>query len=214
MQIKICGIQTREIVETCLNAGADFLGFVHFAKSPRHLSLEAAGSLRQLVRGRAQTVVLLVNPDDGLIDQVMDVVAPDWIQLHGGETPERVAKIATRSGAKILKALQVNNAEDLVDINAYDAVSDCLLLDAKPAPDAPLPGGNGEAFDWDILRSQDNLPDFFLAGGLTAQSVGTAIKQIAPYGIDVSSSVEISRGVKDAQMIERFITQARIAQAK
>lgn len=212
MQIKICGIQTPEIVETCIKAGADLIGFAHFEKSPRHLSFDAAKQLRDLARNRVQTVVFLVNPDDELIDQTTQIVAPDWIQLHGSETPARVTQIAARTKSKILKVIPVRTHTDLADISTYCGVSDAILLEAKPSPDAILPGGNGESFDWDILTGEQNLPDFFLAGGLGLDNVARAVAQVRPFGIDVSSGVESSRGVKDAQMIEQFIAKARAAE--
>lgn len=210
-EIKICGLNTPEALEAALSAGADLVGFVHFAKSPRHLTLPAAARLADAARGRAGTIVLLVDPDDASVRAVAEEVRPDLIQLHGRETPERVAAIRALSGLPVMKALPVASAADLAVVPAYARVADRILFDAKPAPDDLLPGGNGRSFDWTLLASLDVERPVMLSGGLDAGNVAQALATIRVDGVDVSSSVEDAPGVKSAEKIRAFIAAARAA---
>ncbi|MFT6658042.1 phosphoribosylanthranilate isomerase [Maritalea sp.] len=210
LQIKICGLKTEKMVDTAIEAGADYIGFVHFAKSPRHLELDQIGELINYVGARAQSVILCVNPDDQLIEQ-FNQLRPYYIQLHGSETVERVKEIKANCHARLIKALPVGTFDDLEPVAKYHPFVDWVLLDAKPPKDATRPGGNGEVFDWSILKALDPTIPFMLSGGLNVENVADAIKQVQPAAIDVSSGVEHAKGEKDAEKIRRFISQATIA---
>jgi phosphoribosylanthranilate isomerase len=207
--IKICGIKTPEILETAIAAGADMVGFMHFQRSPRHVSVEEIADLISSARGRIQTCVVLVNPDNSCVAEIA-ALGPDWIQLHGPETPHRVETIRADSGIAIVKALPIGSAEDVAHVAGYAEVADGILLDAKPPKGADRPGGLGETFDWALLKALDPSIPFMLSGGLTPQSVADAIKTVRPYGVDVSSGVESAPGVKDKQLIEAFMRNARV----
>ena len=208
--IKICGIRTTEMLETAIEAGADMVGFMHFPRSPRFVDIDVAGQLISEARGRVETAVVLVNPDNTLVAQVA-ALGPDWIQLHGQESPHRVEAIRAEAGLSILKVIAIGSAEDVATIPGFVDVADRLLLDAKPPKHADRPGGLGVTFDWDLLKALDPELPFMLSGGLTPDSVGRAIKQVRPFGVDVSSGVETAPGVKDAGLIRAFIEAARAA---
>lgn len=210
--IKICGIKTEAILDAAIDAGADMVGFVHFPRSPRHLELDPIGELISLARGRVETCVLLVNPDNTLVAQVA-ALGPDWIQLHGPETAHRVEAIRDEAGIAILKACSIGSAEDVAHVADYAEVADRILLDAKPPKGADRPGGLGDTFDWGLLKALDPSLGFMLSGGLTPDTVASAIKAVHPAGVDVSSGVEKAPGVKDAGLIRAFIEKARAAHA-
>jgi phosphoribosylanthranilate isomerase len=209
--VKICGLSTGPTLAAALDAGADYVGFVHFAKSPRHVDLDAARDLSALARGRAQRVVLLVDPDDALLAAVIAATDPDWVQLHGREAPERVAAIRRLTGRPVMKALGIATRADLAAVSAYADVADRLLLDAKPPPGAALPGGNGHAFDWDLLVGTDLPEGTLLSGGLTPETVGPALARTGLRAVDVSSGVESRPGAKDSSRIAAFVAAARAA---
>lgn len=209
--VKICGIKTPDMLETAIAAGADMVGFVHFVRSPRHATIEQIGSLISAARGRVQTCVLLVNPDNSCVAEVA-ALGPDWIQLHGPETPHRVAAIRGEAGVEIIKALPIGSAEDVAQVAAFVDIADRILLDAKPPKGADRPGGLGESFDWSLLKALDPGLPFMLSGGLTPDNVAEAIRIVRPFGVDVSSGVETAPGVKDKRLIEAFIRNARAAQ--
>ncbi len=206
--VKICGIRTAPLLEAAIDAGADMVGFMHFERSPRHLDLEALQLLISQARGRVETCVVLVNPDNSCVMEIA-ALSPDWIQLHGPETPHRVEAIREEAGIAILKALSIGTAEDVAGVAAYAEVADRILLDAKAPKGAERPGGLGVPFDWGLLKALDpNLP-FMLSGGLTPETVGDAIAAVRPMGVDVSSGVETAPGIKDAALIRAFIDNAR-----
>ena len=207
VKVKICGVRTPAIVETASEAGADFIGLVLFAKSPRHVELEEARVLAAVARGKIGTVAVLVDPDDALVDGVLERVRPDFLQLHGSETPERVTAIRTRAGLPVMKAIAVAEACDVADAGKYAASADFILFDAKASPDALLPGGNGVPFNWDALKGIK--PPFALSGGLTPDTVGEAIRLTGASLVDVSSGVERAPGEKDAELVRRFIRAAK-----
>jgi phosphoribosylanthranilate isomerase len=213
--IKLCGINTPDAMAASLRAGADLVGLVHFAKSPRHVSLHDAARLAALARkdkaAAPGIVVLLVDPDDDALRAVVATIAPDYIQLHGAETPARVTAIRALTHLPVIKALGVGEPSDLDRARDYLEAADHLLLDARPAPGADLPGGNGTVFDWSLVSALDPAFDFILSGGLTPETVGGAIAQVRPAGVDVSSGIERAPGVKDAARIEAFVRQARRA---
>lgn len=213
--IKICGLSTRESVEAALAAGADMIGLVRFARSPRHVSLDIGRELSAAAKGRAVVVALTVDPDDAEVDAIMQSLAPDLLQLHGHESPARVAEIRERAGIPVMKAIGIADEADLATIAAYAAVSDRLLLDAKPPRDAgALPGGNGLAFDWRLIDALDPGLDFMLSGGLSPENVAEAVALANVSGIDVSSGVESAPGVKDPERIAAFVHAARAAWAR
>lgn len=208
--IKICGVKNEAILDAAVDAGADMVGFVHFQRSPRHLDLDSIGELISLARGRTESCVLLVNPDNTLVAQVA-ALGPDWIQLHGPETPHRVEAIRDEAGIPILKACSIGSAEDVAHVASYGDCADRILLDAKPPKGADRPGGLGDTFDWELLKALDPELGFMLSGGLTPDTVAAAIKATRPMGVDVSSGVEKAPGVKDAGLIRAFIEKARAA---
>ena len=213
--IKICGLSTRESVEAALAAGADMIGLVRFARSPRHVSLAVGRELAKAAKGQAIVVALTVDPDDAELDAIMQNLAPDWLQLHGHESPARLAEIRERAGIPVMKAIGIADEADLAVIPAYAAVSDRLLLDAKPPRDAgALPGGNGLAFDWRLIDALDPGLDFMLSGGLSPENVAEAVALANVSGIDVSSGVESAPGVKDPERIAAFVRAARAAWAR
>lgn len=209
--IKICGIKTPQILETAIEAGADMVGFMHFARSPRHVSIEEIATLISEARGRIETCVVLVNPDNSCVAEVA-ALGPDWIQLHGPETPHRVEAIRAEAGVEIMKALPIGSADDVAHVADFVEVADRILLDAKPPKGADRPGGLGETFDWALLKALDPSIPFMLSGGLTPQTVADAIRSVRPFAVDVSSGVESAPGVKDKRLIEAFIRNARAAQ--
>lgn len=205
--VKICGLSTPETLETAIAAGADQVGLVFFARSPRHVTLDQASDLAVQARRRADVVALVVDASDGEIDAILEAVGPDWLQLHGRETPERVADIRRRTGHPVMKALGIAVPADLAAAEAYTPVADRLLFDAKPPKGAALPGGNGVAFDWTILRDTDR--PFMLSGGLSAGTVAEAIRVTTPFAVDVSSGVEATIGRKDPALIRAFVAAAK-----
>ncbi|MEH3148039.1 MAG: phosphoribosylanthranilate isomerase [Methylobacterium frigidaeris] len=206
--VKICGLGTPETLDAALGAGADMVGFVHFPRSPRHVGLDAGRLLSGRARGRAARVALVVDPDDALLDAVTRALDPDWIQLHGRESPERVAAIRARTGRPVMKALGVATLDDLARVADFAAVADRVLLDAKPAPGA-LPGGNGHAFDWDLIARARLTAPFMLSGGLTPETVTTALARTGAGSVDVSSGVERRPGEKDPDRIAAFVAAVR-----
>jgi phosphoribosylanthranilate isomerase len=208
--IKICGIKSESILDTAIEAGADMVGFMHFPRSPRHLELDPIGELISLARGRVETCVVLVNPDNTLVAQVA-ALGPDWIQLHGPETPHRVETIRDEAGIAVMKVCPIGTAEDVAAVAGYVDCADRSLLDAKPPKGADRPGGLGQSFDWSLLKALDPELGFMLSGGLTPDTVATALASVRPMGVDVSSGVESAPGVKDAGLIRAFIEKARAA---
>ncbi len=215
--VKICGITTEKALDAATAAGADFIGLVFFAKSPRNIDLETARTLSERCHDRsaARVVALLVDPDDELIDDVVRRVAPDIVQLHGRETPERVRAIRARVGKPIMKAVSVATHADVAAARAYHdpgKAADIILFDAKPPPDpSALPGGNGLTFDWRILEEAGGDMPFALAGGLTPDNVSAAIQLTGAPIVDVSSGVEQAPGQKDPELIRRFLKAAKAA---
>lgn len=208
--IKICGIKSPALLEAAIESGADMVGFMHFERSPRYVDLETLQELISVARGRIETCVVLVNPDNSTVMEVA-ALSPDWIQLHGPETPHRVEAIRDEAGIAILKAVSIGSAEDVAGVAAFADVADRLLLDAKPPKGADRSGGNGITFDWTLLKALDPELGFMLSGGLTPETVGDAIRQVRPMGVDVSSGVETAPGVKSAELIRSFTARAREA---
>ena len=208
--IKICGIKNSAILEAAIEAGADMVGFMHFQRSPRYIDIDAIGQLISEARGRIETAVVLVNPDNTLVAQVA-ALGPDWIQLHGPETPHRVETVRAEAGVNIMKAVPIGSVEDVTAVASFADIADRILLDAKAPTDASRPGGLGEPFDWGLLKALDPALPFMLSGGLTPANVKQAIKKVKPFGVDVSSGVETAPGKKDENLVRAFIEAARAA---
>lgn len=206
--VKICGLSTPETLHAAIDAGADFAGFVFFEKSPRHLDLETADKLGPIAQGRIRKVALTVDADDAALDAIVAALAPDDLQLHGAETPARVAEVKARFGLPIIKAIGVATSADVEAAGAYEGVADIILFDAKPAPGAMVPGGAGVSFDWDLLRDVA-IKAWMLSGGLDPDNVAEAIRRSGARAVDVSSGVESARGVKDVGKIAAFVKAAR-----
>jgi phosphoribosylanthranilate isomerase len=203
--VKICGLTSEEAIDAALENGADMTGFVFYPRSPRHLSMNDAARFAHRVGSRARRVLLLVDPDEALLANAMKLIDPDLFQLHGKETPERVAAIRERTGRPVIKAIAVSSASDLAEVARYEPVCDYLLFDAKPGAEAKRPGGNGSAFDWRLLHGLEVKKPWLLAGGLDPENVAGALALTGAPGVDVSSGVEASRGVKDPEKIAAFI---------
>lgn len=213
VKVKICGIKTPETLRAALGARADLIGFVFYPPSPRSLAPEVAAELAELARGRVQIVALIVDADDALVDRIVATVDPDLLQLHGSETPERVAEIARRSGKPVIKAIKVETAADAGRALDYADVASLILFDAKAPKDFAnaLPGGNGLAFDWHLIDEVKDRVPFLLSGGLTPDNVADAIRATGAAIVDVSSGVETAPGVKSPDLIRRFIAAAHAA---
>ena len=216
MYVKICGLSTPETIEAGLASGANWIGFVFFPKSPRHVDYGKAKELVGPVRGKASIVALTVNASDDELEAIDRSINPDIWQLHGSESPERVAEIKKTFSRPVMKALAIRDAEDLEPIHAYEAVADILLFDAKPPRDmkTELPGGNGISFDWRLIKDLSLKKPFILSGGLNPENVAEAIRLTCPQGVDVSSGIESAPGYKDPQKITEFIAAARAAADK
>lgn len=208
-QVKICGLRTPETLEAALEAGADFVGLVFFAPSPRNVDLSNARALADAARGRAAIVALTVDADDETLTEIVTQVRPDVLQLHGQETPARVAEIAARFQRPLWKAVAVSSAEDLAHAALYVPYVERILFDAKPPKGATRPGGNALSFDWTLLAGLDLAKPFVLSGGLTAENVAEAIRITGASSVDVSSGVERQPGEKDIEMIRTFVQRAR-----
>jgi phosphoribosylanthranilate isomerase len=206
--IKICGLSSPHTLEATIAAGADMAGFVFFEKSPRHIDLETARTLGLLAQGRIRKVALTVDADDATLDAIVADLAPDMMQLHGKESPARVAEVKARFGLRVIKAIGVAATQDIEAARAYEGAADILLFDAKPAPDASVPGGAGVSFDWNLLRNI-GAANWMLSGGLDPENVAEAIRRTGAPAVEVSSGVERERGVKDAAKIRAFVAAAR-----
>jgi phosphoribosylanthranilate isomerase len=208
-KIKICGLRTEAALAAALDGGADYVGLVFFPPSPRHLSPETAKPLAAIARGRARIVALMVDPDDALIDRVVTAVEPDLLQLHGEESPERVAEVRRRWARPVMKAVKVETARDAEVAIQYRGIADLILFDARAPKGSPLPGGNGLPFDWLALAGVKDQVDYMLSGGLTPDNVAEAIKVTGAAIVDVSSGVEVRPGEKSPELIRRFLRSAK-----
>ncbi|MDR6263765.1 phosphoribosylanthranilate isomerase [Roseobacter sp. N2S] len=204
MRAKICGLSTRASLDAAVTAGAAYLGFVFFEKSPRNVSIEQARELALAVPDGLCKVALTVNASDAELDAILAEVPIDMLQLHGTESPARVAQVKARYGLPVMKAVGVADADDLPALNDYAKVADQLLVDAKPPKNAALPGGNGLAFDWRLIAGRRWAVPWMLAGGLTPENVAQAMQMTGAQQVDVSSGVESAPGVKDNAKIAAF----------
>ena len=209
-ETKICGVTTPEALDAAIAGGARYVGFVVCPKSPRHLSRDKLAALAERARGRVETVVVTVDADDELLTGVAAYAQPDWIQLHGRESPGQVSQERQFARLGIIKAIGIARAEDLAPVAGFEPVADMLLFDAKP-PSGGLPGGNALAFDWAILAGRRFGRPWLLSGGLTPENVAEAITASGAALVDVSSGVEAAPGLKDRGKIARFLAASRSA---
>lgn len=207
-RVKICGLNSPEAVEAAVAAGADWLGFIVFEKSPRAVTPEIAGRMAAL-KGRAESVAVMVDPDDDLLVRVRDEMAPDIIQLHGKESPGRCDQVRAYAQEGVWKAFGISAAADLDAARAYEPYADGFVFDAKPPRGADRPGGWGAAYDWSILEGFESPLPWLLSGGLTPGNVADAIAASGARAVDVASGVETSPGVKDLAAITAFVEAAK-----
>jgi phosphoribosylanthranilate isomerase len=210
-KVKICGLKTEAAVNAALAGGADYVGLVFFAASPRSIDPQAAATLADQARARAKVVALLVDPEDALIEAIVKVVAPDMLQLHGEESPERALAIRRQWDLPVIKAVKVASVADARLALNYRAMADMILFDARAPEGADRPGGHGAAFDWSMLAGVKEHVPYMLSGGLTPDNVAEAIRATRATIVDVSSGVESSPGEKDPDLIRRFLQAAKAA---
>ena len=208
VRVKICGVRDPAALDCAAAAGAAYVGFVFFPRSPRHVDPETSRSLALEAPPGLCKVALVVDPDDAMLD-VLAALPIDMVQLHGHEPPERVAAVRARLGLPVMKAVGIAGEADLAALDSYERVADQILCDAKPAPDAALPGGTGLAFDWRLIAGRRWARPWMLAGGLTPDTVAEAIARTGARQVDVSSGVESAPGIKDAGRIGAFLAAAR-----
>ncbi len=213
LDIKICGLKSAEAVHAVIDGGASHVGFIFFEKSPRHIEPGQAATLCEAARDRARVVAVTVNADDDMLAGIVDTVRPDMLQLHGSESIERVQAIKQKFTLPVMKAFAIRDAADLEKARAFAPHIDRLLFDAKPPEGSELPGGNGVSFDWALLRGFDAGVPYMLSGGLDADNIVKAITIARPDGIDISSGVETSPGVKDIKLISNFLQVVKNATA-
>lgn len=203
--IKICGLSTDAALAAAIDGGADLAGFIFFEKSPRHIDLDTARALAKTAAGRIGKVAVTVNAEDDYLDAIVAALRPDFLQLHGDETPARLSALRARHGLPLFKAFSLTGPGDFDRVRTYEEVADGFLFDAKPPKDSALPGGNGVAFDWRLLAGYAPPPPYFLSGGLTAGNIGEALAVSGAVAVDISSGVETAPGVKDVAKIAAFI---------
>jgi phosphoribosylanthranilate isomerase len=213
VDVKICGLSTQESVDAAIDAGADLVGLVFYSRSPRNVSVQQAKTFADHARGRAKIVALIVDADDVALQDINKNVAPDLYQAHGSETPQRVLEINALTGKPVIKAIKVGDIKDIAKAADYAGKASLILYDAK-APETlvnALPGGNGLAFDWNLLGSSRQSEGFILSGGLNPENVARAIRVTGAPIVDVSSGVESAPGKKDLSLIRKFIEAAKAA---
>ena len=209
VKVKICGITEPDALEAAIDGGADMVGFVFYAPSPRCIEPEAAAELADSLPDDMQVVGLFVDADDALLDRVLGQVRLDLIQCHGTESPERIEAIRLEYGVPVMKSIPIAVAEDVAAMAAYADAADQILFDTKPPQGAALPGGNAVSFDWTLLKDRKIPLPWMLAGGLNAENVAQAIAVSGAKAVDVSSGVETAPGQKDPVKIQAFIKAAK-----
>lgn len=210
VKVKICGLSEEGSLATAVQAGADYVGFVFYARSPRYVAPHDAARLARGVPAHVARVGLFVDPDDAAMAAVLNQVPLDYLQLHGAETPQRVAQIRKRFGLPVIKAVAIASGRDAENAKAYEADADMLLFDAKPPPDQQaLPGGNGLVFDWTLIAGYRWARPWMLSGGLTPDNLVDALRISGAKILDVSSGVESAPGVKDVEKIRSFVKTAK-----
>lgn len=209
IRVKICGLKEPAHVRAAAAAGATYVGFMFFAKSPRFLAIEKAAALALEVPVGVAKVAVTVDASDEELDSIVESVPLDMLQLHGHESVERVAEVRARYGLPVMKVIGVAGEEDLLTVDDYGRVADQLMVDTKAPKGSDLPGGNGLAFDWRLIAGRRWSVPWMLAGGLTADNVAEAVRLTGARQVDVSSAVESAPGVKDAGLIEAFVKAAQ-----
>ena len=209
VSVKICGLATLNDVRACADAGANYMGLVFFEKSPRNIIIPAARELALAAPLGLAKVALVVNPSEAELDAITSTVPLDMLQLHGRETPERVAEVKARYGLPVMKAVGIADGDDLPKLESYFGVADQILVDAKPPKGGELPGGNGLSFDWRLIVGRRWPCPWMLAGGLTPENVAEAVKMTGAKQVDVSSGVEDAPGQKNAELIQKFVQSSR-----
>ncbi len=205
LEIKICGLSTNESIDAVIEGGATHMGLIFFEKSPRHVSVDQAQNLSNYAGNRIMKVAVNVNADDIYLEQIVEAMKPDMLQLHGNETVSRVEELKARYCLPAMKAFAISEISDFEKVKPYIGVADKLLFDAKPPKGSNLPGGNGVAFDWEIMDVLPKDVSYMLSGGLDASNICEAVKQSGASAVDISSGVESSAGVKDIKLIEKFL---------
>lgn len=205
IKFKFCGLRSEQAVLDAAEAGANYIGLNFFAKSPRYVAHDLARDLALATPIGVAKVGLVVNADDVTLDAILNRVPLDMIQLHGKETPERVAEIKDRYGLPVIKAVGIAVQEDLTALESFLTVADQILVDAKAPSGADLPGGNGLSFDWKLIAGRRWPIPWLLAGGLTSETAKLAIEMTGTNQLDVSSGIESSPGVKDAEKMRAFV---------
>ncbi len=208
VDVKICGLTDATAVAAAVEGGAAMCGFVFFSASPRNLTPGAAAALTARVPDGIVKVGLVVDADDGLLADIVATAGIGMLQLHGTESPERTADIRRRFGMPVMKVLAIQGPDDIAAARAYEGVAERLMFDAKPPEGATRPGGNARAFDWGLLQGQSWSRPWLLAGGLTAENLGLAVKTSGATAVDVSSGVEDAPGRKNPDKIRRFLAAA------
>ncbi len=208
--IKICGIKDTAMLAQAISAGADYVGFNHFPKSPRYVDISQIAKLIKSTPDNVKSVVLLVNPDSETLAGIV-ALKPDFVQFHGNESAAWINSALANTDQPAIKVLPIGSKSDLEAIHPFIGLVEHILLDAKPPKSATRPGGLGETFDWSLLRGVDKNLGFFLAGGLNPDNVAKAIAQVNPLGVDVASGVESAPGIKDGELITKFVVNAKQA---
>lgn len=207
IEIKVCGINDEISMQTAINCKVDYVGLVFYQASPRNISIKQSRKLLQLRNNVSKIVALTVNPDDDFLFEIKKSVKPDYIQLHGNENPNRCMEIKKKFNIPIIKGVSIKNKLNLLKlVRAFEDICDILLLDA---PSEDLPGGNGKKFDWNILKDFKSKKKWMLAGGLNIQNIKKAIEITRAPAIDISSGLEIVKGVKDPKLIENFMINCK-----
>lgn len=208
VKVKICGLTTKDAIDALSLNKADFAGFVFFARSPRNVTPADAGALAKNLNRNIKKVAVLVDPDDAFIEKIITKLNPDYLQLHGDETPERIDEIQHLFSIPIIKAAKIRSSDDVARAGAFIDIADIMLFDAK-VPSSTLPGGNGLSFDWTLLKTRNFDIPWFLSGGLNIQNVLQALKISGAKMVDVSSSLEGEPGKKDAELVKLFIERVK-----
>ena len=208
VRVKLCGLTTQGDIDAAATAGAAYIGLVFFDKSPRNVSIETARSMALHAPIGLAKVALVVNADDAALDRITASVPLDMLQLHGSETPDRVAAVKARYGLPVMKALGIASRADVARAQLYSSVADQLLLDAKPVEGETLPGGNGLSFDWRLLEGESWSVPWMLAGGLTPDNVAEAVRCSGAQQVDVSSGIETAPGQKSVALMAKFVSEA------
>ena len=207
--VKICGLSTKASIDAVIDGGATHMGLIFFEKSPRNVTTEMAKELSAHAGNRILKTAVSVDAEDAFLDQIVDAMQPDLLQLHGVETPERVAHVKDRFKLPVMKVFSVRDATDLDKAKSYLDVADRIMFDAKAPKDSTLPGGNGVSFDWQIMDLWPDSVPYVLSGGLTLENVANALNKTQAHGIDLSSGVESEPGIKNLELIAEFLRIVR-----